>query len=819
MKKLFSLFFITLLVFNFGCEDDVEDSPSRILERPTTMQFFCVDEDFGTTPVSAAECASDPDSYKKYALVLSTAKGELAVVDLDKKRILDLDENTPGYNLFPVNFPAVDLIIDSDREMVHVLNSSKAAITSFSLSELLKHIQGQENQLQLEKKLIHTSGGNIGTNPIDFLLLEEIGNFLVLFPRCDLIARVDEEGLIQQSWKTGDGTTLLVEAGSEPHCPQDPPFDSEAAPPFSQDFPLAGPVDMVRDGSSLFVGYQNVQDGTRVELLLDLTLDATGNVASSSEIETESGTDGWKRLRISPETKWGKFLYGITVKGDIRVIRLRDRVECDTNVDTLFLPSLDIEDELRGCVPNGLYPRNFLAQTPGIYLRRGLKAVDITFFEKEPEDEAEDLTDKSTFFGIFGIIISSDGMAFSLNIDENFSDELFNYRYGTELERTWPSEVLAHRIRNYTDLDNNNYDTSGRPRLDNVFTYFIDGSIHNLEEGQYSLVSKDGSWLVNIRDYLVQNEAWSLDYQANIAGSERAWGLIEDGSGVLKFSDAGGNFCELGVKSGDVIHFRGCIDDLDCPDFYVCGRTPLQSFDSNGLCFPEEHVDDFVNSCSRLLASDREYKISSVSQDSLELDINYLEETTIDGTSQLKNCSKDSECWNLGVYKSGICFKDEGYCASAPHPAKDARWCYNGLQNYEIRIDDQFMLEGSVTQFQSPFTTDSNGNCVVKDGTPFDYRISVEPGLKETPFFDFWLEGDETRSIPFRYEIVFAINGGFNQFRGDLGIRFPACAATGPDGNVYITDQGDTGSNGRIIGQMVKLVTKYFSMDLDFIVR
>jgi hypothetical protein len=808
-----------LLASNFGCEDDVMDSPSRILERPTTMQFFCVDEEAGNILVSASQCASEPDSYKKYALVLSTAKGELAVVDLDNKRILDLDENTPGYNLFPVNFPAVDLLVDLDREMIHVLNSRKAAITSLSLAELLKDIQGNENQLQLEKKLIHTSEGNIGANPIDFLLLEEIGNFLVLFPRCDLIARVDENGLVQQSWKTGDGTSLLVEAGPDPRCPQDPPFDDEAAPPLEQAAPLAGPVDMVKDGSSLFVGYQSVQDGTKVELLLDLTLDATGNIASTAKIETESGTYGWKRLRLSPETRWGKFLYGITVRGDIRVIRLRDRVECDTNVDSLFLPVLGVDDELRGCVANGLYPRNFLTQTPGIDLRRGLKAVDITFFEKELEDESIDLSDKSTFIGIFGIIVSSDGMAFSLNIDEYFSDDVYNHRYGTELDRTWPSEVLAHRIRNYTNLDNNNYDTSGRPRLNDVFTYFIDGSIHNLEEGEYTLVSRDGSSLENIRDYLVQNEAWSLNYQGNIAGSERSWGIIEDGSGVLNFSDAGGNFCELGVKPGDVIHFRGCIDSIDCPDFFVCGRTPLQSFDSNGLCFPEEHVDDFINSCSRILASDREYKITSVRQASLELDLKYLEETTIDGTAQLKNCTKDSECWNLGVYKSGICLKDEGYCASAAHPAKDARWCYNGLQNYEIRLDDQFMMEASLTRFQSPFATDSNGNCVVKDGTPFDYRISAGPGFKETPFFDFWLNGDETQPIPFRYEIIFAINGGFNQFRGDLGIRLPASAATGPDGNVYITDQGDTGSNGRIIGQMVKLVTKYFSMDLDFIVR
>jgi hypothetical protein len=296
--------------------------------------------------------------------------------------------------------------------------------------------------------------------------------------------------LVQQSWKTGDGTSLLVEAGPDPRCPQDPPFDDEAAPPLEQAAPLAGPVDMVKDGSSLFVGYQSVQDGTKVELLLDLTLDATGNIASTAKIETESGTYGWKRLRLSPETRWGKFLYGITVRGDIRVIRLRDRVECDTNVDSLFLPVLGVDDELRGCVANGLYPRNFLTQTPGIDLRRGLKAVDITFFEKELEDESIDLSDKSTFIGIFGIIVSSDGMAFSLNIDEYFSDDVYNHRYGTELDRTWPSEVLAHRIRNYTNLDNNNYDTSGRPRLNDVFTYFIDGSIHNLEEGEYILVSR-----------------------------------------------------------------------------------------------------------------------------------------------------------------------------------------------------------------------------------------------------------------------------------------------------------------------------------------
>jgi hypothetical protein len=286
-----------------GCGNQPTVVPVRNLERPSDMSFVCVrvadtgngplltgrpmadchphlDSQFKPQPASEAISFS-PRAMGTFGLVTNTARGELAVVDMDRGALVDLDRSQPGFNMLPVGeFPEVmaasqdgcmvaaasrgtcDLaVIDPQRLLV---GSFGGVVSSTGMGPLATRVtpttaSGRKLQvapqeiaflpqapatldLASEKPLkaesdaspaTPTDGGVSDTTIDPSALCQTDGAYnkttpgkrapwraVVTFPSCELVAVVElPSGLIVSSVYVR--STGVVDAGTEPVCPTD----------------------------------------------------------------------------------------------------------------------------------------------------------------------------------------------------------------------------------------------------------------------------------------------------------------------------------------------------------------------------------------------------------------------------------------------------------------------------------------------------------------------------------------------------------------------------------------------------------------------
>ncbi len=795
-----------------ACDEDQTERPDRLLERPKTAVFFCAMEDSEGTLnyASAHDCLIDEDNAEHFALVLSSSRGELALVDLDEKTVVDLDDAITGYNHLPLGFGVESLAMDEASGTVFAIGREPATLYRIDVNNILGRVRGVGQAEPVFQSPVMTASGILPVNPTELAYHEGTDSVYAVFPRCGMVARISRDGTLLDSWTVSDGTELMLNTGLDPLCPEEVPGLEGSAPTSDVDPPVRWPAMLALNGDDLYIGFQSssLDDDT----LLRLTLDGTPVFTS---VPVESGTGGWRRLRISPDTRWGRFLYGVTMHGAVRVVRLDDQTECDTNADGRTLPILDVTDDLRGCVPNGSYDRMFRAKGPGMEVTDHRKVVDVAFFTLLAPESDHDPYEKSSFLGTFAILLTMDGLVFLVNVDEEFEEGIYDYRYGTG--PVYPEEVLAHHFRNGTDISGS-YTFEGRPRMGDVVSYLRDGGLHYYAEGEPDITLTDATTLFDIEGYMARTETWSFTWEGSIPESASTSGQFSENDDRTGFflDDVGASFCSVGARPGDVVRVTGCYDDADCQEGYECGRTPIQTFESNGLCFPEGSVSEYVSACARFLATDREFLVTDVANERLSLAYLPLF-ATLDATGAGVSCTEDAECYALGVEQGGLC-GDDGICVAAPSPRSDGgEWCLAGLTTYELRVDNSFLMDGEVNDYQTPLVADATGMCV--DTGRFDYRIPLGQGRVQTPYFDFEMTYTEGTPIPFRYELRFELYGGFSKYYGDVGARLPSFLGLATDGSVYITDMGDTGSSTTIVGQFLRLVPEYFSLDAEFIVR
>ncbi|MBN2724774.1 MAG: hypothetical protein JXR95_11945 [Deltaproteobacteria bacterium] len=810
-NKLLSLLLIFSWVVFAGCSDDATETPDRQLDSPRKIIYFCTtqNESGESQYLSPSEC--DSDDTTKYAVVLACSKGELALVNLSSEKFIDLDIYQPGYNFIPVGKEAVDMILDEESGIIRILLSSPGRVVSVPLNSFISVIDGKSFSEMPVSKNLTTSQGKLRANAEEFIFLDDPSIMMVSLPKCGAVAAVSGDATVLGAFRAIDATSL-GENIENLSCPGEGiPIDGEAE--ISDEVFDFRPTAIAYDNGKLYSAFSDGETSS----LFEITLSTEGLIESWQQIPMEGGSGSIIRIKISPETRWGKFLYAVMQHGDIRVIRLSDNVECDTNVDTRELGDLTIDDPLRGCVPNGTYSRVFTHKTPGIVPGRNQMGVDVAFFTNDASLTSSDLTLKSTLNGTFAFVTTLSGYIYVVNVDETFDDSLYDYRYKDSSENNYAVEVLAHRLRNYSAI-NASYTTTGRPRYGTDTVYRVEGTIV-LPDNLPKLETSDGVYMDSIEQYMSRNESFQMIYQGVIPDSERTSGMIspESENHPFIFRDYGTNFCEKNIVPGDVITFTGCFSNDDCMEGYKCGRSPLQGYDTSGLCFPENNVDDLSNVCNRLLASDREYLISEVYSDTLLLDFNPLY-TSFDADSPLE-CELNSDCYNVGTSSAGVC-GEEGFCVSAPSPevASEFVWCLKGLQNYEIRSGRSFFLYPESSPYIYSSSTETDGSCNY-DEDVFKYRITPLAGDIETPFFTLHMNIPDGISIPWRYEIDFSMSGGFSYFVGDLGARLISTINQGPDGYFYITDMGDTGNSATLIGQLIRFVPSKFSVDGDFQIR
>ncbi len=813
---LLTLFILPLLG---ACSDDSNELPERQLERPIKAGFFCArrDADRNWQWDSMEACAADATDTRYFAFIGLSARGELALVDLKEEKIVDLDPLNPGYNFLPVGMTLLDVRLDDATGVIHVLASGPSRLVSVPVNSLLEMMRGAAPTIPAATVPLMNGTAPVTSLPLHTELHASTGDLWITFPGCQAVARFDVQGQVTGAWRISVADPYLVTTDLA-DCPRES-LDGTGSVDATPAELL--PSTLAFDGDQLFLGVNSA--GSLPEMLLAVDLDAAGEPVAAQEIVLDGETWGFGSLRVTPETRWGKFLYAITHRGDVRVVRLSDRVECETQADTRELPALSLDSPERGCLPVGSVPRSFVALTPGIHLSENRLIQDVTFFTRTENTEGQDVKLKTTYLGIFGVVATWEGAVYVVNLDEAFDETLLAYRMGPDSNgQLWPEEVQAHRFRNAVEL-NEGYDTTGRPRMETPASYYIGDLPASATGGLPKLVSfDDGLYLHDLDGYFMRSETWNVIWDAVVPGTARVSGIADRSQSAnpeLTFYDVGANFCGSGVQAGDVLRFVGCDNSDDCLDGYVCGRTPMQRQDLPGLCFAREFSQDHINACSRLLASDREYRVTGVWKDQLVVE----SLTYTDAGGAPVPCGADLDCREYGWVHGGICLKadgaTEGVCAGAPWPEMSSVWCLAGPQKYEVRLDGSFLLSGSSTPYRPAFTSSAlDATCSAIPGA-YDYRIPAVSGDVVSPFFTFRMSIDEGVEIPVEYRMQFDILAGFGRVGKDIAVRFPSWIGTGPDGYLYITDMADSGGGSTYIGQFVRVLARNMSLDSDFQVR
>ena len=427
-----------------GCSATPTVIPAHNLERPGDMGFVCLaidPKDPNTTLSGQPMRRCHPPDEKTpliqpagtssrqlgtFAFVTNTARGEMAVVDIDKGRLIDLDPGVFGFNMAPVGAMPESLSASADGCWVASANRDSCDLGLVDPSLLLASLfspakPATENGRPVTRVAPHTiSGRPLNASPKEILFLlpsaapglcqtDKAPPALVTFPSCDLVALLDmPSGEIKDSVYIRSAG--VVSAGTEPQCPVDctPSSASDAGAETDDDGGIANTGGLAPGeseagtGSGLGVGAMVLRpDRPRVYVgasaaddfltALDVVDEAFVIPPGGGRIALEPGAIGIDHLRLSvnpfrpqdtPITLAdgsssdsqgsflkdgrGNFLYAFARDGSVRVVNVGDGVqpeqECDVNAQ-YTLANLPPDT---GCFPVNPTARQPLAQGPGI---------------------------------------------------------------------------------------------------------------------------------------------------------------------------------------------------------------------------------------------------------------------------------------------------------------------------------------------------------------------------------------------------------------------------------------------------------------------
>jgi hypothetical protein len=182
----------------------------------------------------------DPQTYGTFGLISNTARGEVAVVDFDADRLVDLAPATPGYNQVPVGALPEAIAISNDGCSAITANSGTCDLSVLDLSQLLAGRFGVDGTTAktgvpvAAGVRIKGDSGVLRAQPREIAFLPRpvpeqcaagtanaiaAGEVVVTFPSCSLIAIVRlPDGKITSSVRVlADGS--VVNAGTDPVCP------------------------------------------------------------------------------------------------------------------------------------------------------------------------------------------------------------------------------------------------------------------------------------------------------------------------------------------------------------------------------------------------------------------------------------------------------------------------------------------------------------------------------------------------------------------------------------------------------------------------
>ncbi len=124
------------LAFTTACSNNTSSGPSFAFQRPEAVELACIDLSKGNenasplplrccAPTAAEEPLAPPELVQKncrpdarpvlHALVTQTVRGEVAAVDLEAQRVLDSDQQIPGFTFVDVGGLPTAVVVPPER--------------------------------------------------------------------------------------------------------------------------------------------------------------------------------------------------------------------------------------------------------------------------------------------------------------------------------------------------------------------------------------------------------------------------------------------------------------------------------------------------------------------------------------------------------------------------------------------------------------------------------------------------------------------------------------------------------------------------------
>jgi hypothetical protein len=653
---------LVCLAVGVACSSTPTVIPTKNMDRPTDMAFVClamVDGLLSGQPMSRCHLRNQPDpptssngerELGTFAFIPNAARGELAVADMDRSRLLDLTPAAPGYGMLPIGGDPESLAASQDGCWVATANRTTCDFTLVDPSRLLAEtfIEGSlratpstgDGDAAHRIDVIQTASGRriySATGEIAFLpsaagqatcQVDVTPKAVATFPGCDLVALLDfsfenrTATIASAYYVRPDLPGGFQPAGGEPVCPIDctpadsPDGGSQAGVEDGGQAIDGGraidtgavgdgsgwrlqPLALVPDGNRVYVG------SLRDSAVTSLDITAAG-LSSPSRLTLAESPAGISRLRLSVDpyltsgdasaqgqflpdhssSKDGKFLYAFAADDSVRVVDITDPTPVECDVNVV--PN----EQTRGlrCVPisSPLAPRRALASGPGL-------RVPIFSNTDSPAPLPRDLA--------FADLQPSDGDTnyhslsgkFGFLLASNGQVYVVNVAPNGE-----DSTTATHSFREVRDIGKSTRTplaVSIAPQRSVIISdqAFATTATFGAQEGPlikpFSIDGETTSWFGFPDPDTVISRAWDVVWEGVLPQTSRESGAVQPvsvgGAVVMGLRDSGADFCSSGVQAGDVLMFAGCTRDSDCqPDDTFSCQVTVSG--ARGVCLPRD---------------------------------------------------------------------------------------------------------------------------------------------------------------------------------------------------------------------------------------
>jgi hypothetical protein len=716
-----------------SCSQDPTPPPLRSLDRPSSLAFGCygdmrlieegeapgVDHEIVRTAQPLSSCqlrarnivppgqeslegyeVSPPELF---AFALQRARGTVAVIDAQSRRVRDTDRLTPGTSSIPIGTLPVDIQADASGCFLATANAGSCDLSYLDVGSAVD----QRRRAEVHRlPVVSATGERLRAKPSAIVAQPQAGDIgracpeepeglvYIAYPQCNLVAAVElATGEVVAGLRfDADGELELTdgEVSCQTECSAGSitPTLAELASTFNAGGPPR-PVALHLTGNELLIGSDNSPRVQRV------VLDEDGMPLGALELVLQ-GDVGVLELEVSPVINMGgdrgelggtgveaQFLYAVATDRTVRVVDLFRQVECDTQVDHRLI--YDVRDmSTLSCMPVGspsTPARREGARSPGIHLPRGEVPLDVAFATLGTPQPAP--PSPVRMVGNFAFITATSGVTYVVNVDD---DAYPDFESVENPRSTFLQLALPHTLRDLVPRREEE-PTSCQELAGDAFQLppRLQGEVirgfrpDRLSVEHAHLLPKLRSVACELQDdgppvselsYLadtqtrelafpdlgrVRNDRWTVSWEGRIPGRRDSPGSVlaaelrHDG-GEVAIRDGAARFCSLGAEPFDIAEIRGCnpAERGVCGIGKECFIHPDQPTEvARGLCVPSDRIGQFADACGEVMATHKRYTIEETYADRLVIG----ERRRVLGSSPIAGCESDQQCGELADYE------------------------------------------------------------------------------------------------------------------------------------------------------------------------